>query len=257
MPPSPSIESKPSKKESRRRKPRPKKTKLHKEQRSSTLSTPATDLSPRDPVNDDGIFFVDTSGMEVSGDFFKEMERIAEVHSHGGSEKTVPDYVGDESEVYGEEVQVTENVLRDDKDEDTEVQNLQDSGRGPHEGITAANANEIDGDNSSRSRSSSESSTITSLPALTKTQGHINNFSGDEEEQGGLLKEEVDKDLEADEEDDDETAREANRYFREDDPLQTCHRCGESGHSVRRCEHAQVSLNFRIILTLQICKATI
>lgn len=39
---------------------------------------------------------------------------------------------------------------------------------------------------------------------------------------------------------DDEYQADRSRYFKEDDPLKLCARCGETGHTVRDCAHVQV-----------------
>lgn len=39
---------------------------------------------------------------------------------------------------------------------------------------------------------------------------------------------------------DDEYTADRSRYFKEDDPLKLCARCGETGHTVRDCAHVQV-----------------
>lgn len=57
----------------------------------------------------------------------------------------------------------------------------------------------------------------------------------------GSLVQDMDEDIVAPEGvQDDEYQADRSRYFKEDDPLKLCARCGETGHIVRDCAHVQV-----------------
>jgi hypothetical protein len=128
-------------------------------------------------------------------------------------EKRVPDYVGNEEDVQAE-------------------QKTQDS------------------DSSSNEDYEQDASTVQAASTANNTAGETDNDNETETDAGqvsGLLQDEFDGLQEEDEEE--PIAREAVRYFKEDDPLQICQRCGESGHSVRKCEHVQVS--FRLACAVE------
>lgn len=54
----------------------------------------------------------------------------------------------------------------------------------------------------------------------------------------------VDANIDLEGVEDDEYQADRSRYFKEDDPLKVCARCGETGHTVRDCVHLQVCPRF-------------
>ena len=224
---SPSLDEDTSDKPPRRpknRRPRRKKIKLSKQALSGQSGAD----------HNDGIFFVDTSASTLPDDF---REALKEVRAAGGEGKTVPDYVGGEGEVRGEEVAIVDVNGKDGDHANHANRRTQrkHNSTNAHESISMLEIEDSDGMSGSTDvEDPTQHNTVTSTAA---TEANSTGTTEAEEEGSHDLEDEDGKG----------SPREVHRYFKEDDPLQTCHRCGESGHSVRRCEHVQVSrlLSFR------------